>query len=180
MIQTICLGHVLREAVTTPYRNLVTRPTGAAVRGRIERTMRDSGCHVALLDFSEVELLDLSCADEIVAKLLLLSAPASDRYVVLWGLHEDQVEAIDHVLNHHRLAVAARTTGSAVLGVLGALDADGREAFACVADHGPVEAGRVAEALAWAEERAVRTLRALAARRLVRARGEAFHPILVA
>ena len=79
MIQTICLGHVLREAVTTPYRNLVTRPTGAAVRGRIERTMRDSGCHVALLDFSDVELLDLSCADEIVAKLLLLSAPSSER-----------------------------------------------------------------------------------------------------
>jgi hypothetical protein len=84
------------------------------------------------------------------------------------------------VLNHHRLAVAARTAGSTTLGVLGALDPDGREAFACVADRGPLEAGRVAEALAWAEERAVRTLRALAARRLVRARGEAFHPILVA
>ena len=180
MIQTICLGHVLREAVTTPYRNLVTRPTGAAVRGRIERTMRDSGCHVALLDFSDVELLDLSCADEIVAKLLLLSVPDSDRYVVLWGLQEDQVEAIDHVLNHHQLAVAARTAGSTALDVLGALDPDGRTAFACVARRGPVDAGMLAEALAWAEGRALRTLRYLAEQRLVRARGGSFHPLLVA
>lgn len=180
MIQTICLGHVLREAVTTPYRNLVTRPTGAAVRGRIERTMRDSGCHVALLDFSDVELLDLSCADEIVAKLLLLSAPSSESYVVLWGLDESQVEAIDHVLNHHRLAVAARSAGSAALDVLGAVDPDGRRAFACVTERGPVNAGVVAEALAWAEGRALRTLRSLAALRLVRVRGGDFHPLLVA
>ena len=180
MIQTICLGHVLREAVTTPYRNLVTRPTGAAVRGRIERTMRDSGCHVALLDFSEVELLDLSCADEIVAKLLLLSVPESDRYVVLWGLQEDQVEAIDHVLNHHRLAVAAWSAGSPALDVLGALDPDGRRAFACVAERGPVDAVTVAEALAWAEGHALRTLSGLAEQRLVRARDGSFHPLLVA
>ena len=32
MIQTIHIGHLLRETVTSPYRNLVTRPTGAAIR----------------------------------------------------------------------------------------------------------------------------------------------------
>ena len=70
MIQTIRIGSLLREAVTTPYRNLVTRPTGAAVRNRIEAALARSDCHTALLDFSDVELLDLSCADEVVAKLL--------------------------------------------------------------------------------------------------------------
>ena len=30
MIQTIHIGHLLRETVASPYRNLVTRPTGAA------------------------------------------------------------------------------------------------------------------------------------------------------
>ena len=36
MIETIPVARMLREAVTTPYLNLVTRPTGVAVRGRIE------------------------------------------------------------------------------------------------------------------------------------------------
>ena len=35
MIQTIRIGSLLREAVSAPYRNLVTRPTGVAVRTRI-------------------------------------------------------------------------------------------------------------------------------------------------
>ena len=42
MIQTIRVGHLLREAVATPYRNLVTRPTGAAVRGRIQAALEHS------------------------------------------------------------------------------------------------------------------------------------------
>ncbi len=180
MIQTIRLGHLLREAVTTPYRNLVTRPTGAAVRGRIERALAESGCRTALLDFSDVDLLDLSCADEIVAKLLLVSAPCPDRYVVLWGLRDDQVEAIDHVLSHQHLAVAALAAEAAVLDVLGAVDGDARAAFGCVAERGPVSAGAVAEALAWAEARARAALDLLAARRLVRVAGGAFHPLLVA
>lgn len=180
MIQTIRLGHVLREAVTTPYRNLVTRPTGAAVRGRIEQAMVASGCGTALLDFSDVELLDLSCADEIVAKLLLISGPAADRYVVLWGLREDQVEAIDHVLTHQRLAVAARAADADTLEVLGALDPDGRSAFTCVTRSGPLDVCAVAELLAWAEPRARRTLDALAALRLIRLRDNLFHPLLVA
>ena len=180
MIQTIRLGHLLREAVTTPYRNLVTRPTGAAVRGRIERAMRESGCRTALLDFSDVELLDLSCADEIVAKLLLMPGSAADRYVVLWRLREDQIEAIDHVLTHQRLAVAALPADAETLDVLGALDPDGRSAFSCVAERGPMRADGVAEALSWADSRARSALDLLADLRLVRVRGDAFHPLLVA
>ena len=109
MIQTIHIGHLLREAVASPYRNLVTRPTGAAVRTRIRETLAASDCLTALLDFSGVELLDFSCADEIVAKLLLDDGERAGRFVVLQGLREDQHEAIEHVLTHHRLAVAAWT-----------------------------------------------------------------------
>ena len=71
MIQTIHIGHLLRETVASPYRNLVTRPTGAAIRNRIQEAMAGSDCLTALLDFSGIELLDFSCADEVVAKLLL-------------------------------------------------------------------------------------------------------------
>ena len=48
----------------------------------------------------------MSCADEIVAKLLLAAANG-DRVMVLAGVREEQREALEHVLAHHRLAVAA-------------------------------------------------------------------------
>lgn len=179
MIQTIRLHHVLRETLHTPYRNLVTRPTGAAVRDRIERAMAESECRTALLDFSEVELLDLSCADEIVAKLLLISVPRAERYVVLWGLREDQIEAIDHVLTHQRLAVAAFCVGAAALDVLGMADADAREAFARVTASA-LNAAMLAAELGWTEDRAAYALETLAVHRLVRVSGGAFHPLLFA
>ena len=43
MIQTIRIGHAPAETVATPYRDLVTRPTGAAVRDRIEERARRVG-----------------------------------------------------------------------------------------------------------------------------------------
>ena len=129
MIQTIRLGHLLRETVATPYPDLVTRPTGAAVRDRIEAALADSDCHTALLDFSDVELLDLSCADEVVAKLLLAEPGRAAPFVVLRGLREEQHEAIEHVLTHHRLAVAATRYGAEAPCLLGWASADARAAF---------------------------------------------------
>src|SRR3954470_23989976 len=117
MIATIHIGHVLREAVASSYRNLVTRPTGVAVRNRIEATLDGSDCRCAYLDFSDVDLLDFSCADEIVAKLLM--APPGSRFVVLRGLREDHHEAVEHVLTHHRLAAAAVLPGSDAPQLLG-------------------------------------------------------------
>ncbi|HEX5387818.1 MAG TPA: hypothetical protein VFW66_14035 [Gemmatimonadales bacterium] len=136
MIQTICLHHLLQEAVATPYRNLVTRPTGAAVRSRIEAAIANSGCETAVLDFSGVDLLDFSCADEIVAKLLLAAAlPVGELagpVLVLGGVREEQREALDHVLRHHRLAVAARIHGTGAADLLGWVTMDARAAFAAL------------------------------------------------
>ena len=97
MIETIQIGHLLRETAASPYRNLVTRPTGAAVRNRIEDTLAHSDCLTALLDFSDVELLDFSCAEEIVAKLLLAQASGQPRFVVLQGLRDACRQALVRV-----------------------------------------------------------------------------------
>ena len=107
MIETIRIGRLLRETVAAPYRNLVTSPTGAAVRSRIEEALARSTCHTAFLDFSDIELLDFSCADEVVAKLLMADTERGVRFLVLQGLREDQHEAIEHVLTHHRLVMIA-------------------------------------------------------------------------
>lgn len=175
MIQTIRIGRLLREAVAAPYRNLVTRPTGAAVRTRIEETLARSECATVLLDFSEIELVDLSCADEVVAKLLLAGRTAC--FVVLQGLREDHHEAIDHVLTHNRLAVAAVPPGSCEPRLLGWVPADAREAFACICDRGPLGLADLARALGWLESRAREALRNLALHRLIRPIGDLYYPL---
>jgi hypothetical protein len=179
MIETIRIGHLLRETATSPYRHLVTRPTGAAVRDRIEAALSRSDCLTALLDFSDIELLDFSCAEEIVAKLLLAQAAPRPRFVVLRGLRDDQFDAIEQVLTHHRLAVAALVAeGEPVL--LGWVPADARDAFACVCRLGRACAADVASTLGWSEPRASDALESLTLHRLVRPEGDLRYPLLVA
>ena len=156
MIQTIYIGHLLRETVTSPYRNLVTRPTGAAIRNRIQAALADSGCLTALLDFSGIELLDLSCADEVVAKLLLSDAERGGPAVVLRGLREDHAGP--------RL--------------LGWVTPDARAAFACLYSRGALTAAELAAALGWVATRGAEALNALALRRLVRADEDRYYPLL--
>ncbi|HEX2219796.1 MAG TPA: hypothetical protein VHG35_13410 [Gemmatimonadales bacterium] len=179
MIETIRIGHLLRETATSPYRHLVTRPTGAAVRNRIEDTLSRSDCLTALLDFSDIELLDFSCAEEIVAKLLLAQATGRSRFVVLRGLRDDQHDAIEQVLTHHRLAVAAvLSDGEPVL--LGWVTPDARSAFTCVCRLGRACAADLAGALGWPESRATEALESLTLHRLVRPDGDLRYPLLVA
>jgi hypothetical protein len=179
MIQTIRIGSLLRETVTTPYRNLVTRPTGAAIRNRIEEALARSNCHTAFLDFSDVELLDLSCADEVVAKLLMAEV-GPVRFVVLAGLREDQHEAIEHVLTHHRLAVAAVPHDASGPRLLGWVTSDARAAFACICERGAMGADEVAAELGWTGLRALQALDGLALHRLVRREADLYHPLPIA
>ena len=176
-MQTIPLGRVLRETVATPYRDLVTRPTGAAVRGWIEKAIAGSAAPTTLLDFTEVGLLDFSCADEIVAKLLLDTDPRSDHYVMLLGTREDHTEAIDHVLNHHALAIAVVTTPGEPPRLLGRVTPELERVFRCVFRLGPGDAASIAETLGWTLERAADALLTLALLRLLRAEAGTFQPL---
>jgi hypothetical protein len=178
VIYTIRMGLLLREAVSAPYRNLVTRPTGAAVRTRIEATLANTQCLTALLDFSDIELVDLSCADEVVAKLLLTVRTAY--FVVLQGLREDHHEAIDHVLRHHRLAVAAVPPNSHAPRLLGWVAPDAREAFACVSESGPLDVTGLSQDLGWSVARSRQALDELTVHRLVRPFGDLYYPLQTA
>lgn len=102
-IPAIDVRVILRSSVASAYDDLVTRRTGAAVRGGIERALADTpGDQPAIIDFSAVRCLDLSCADEIVAKLLLNHGT---RRFILRGLSESQRDALEPVLAHQQLAV---------------------------------------------------------------------------
>ena len=144
----IRVGSLVQRSVATLYAHLVTRPTGRAVRLAIESLLADAGdTAFSLIDLSEVTVLDFSCADEVVAKLLM--AVRTAYFVVLQGLREDHHEAIEHVLVHHRLAVAAMPPDSRDPRLLGWVRADARRAFACVCDHGPLAVPDLCSVLRW-------------------------------
>jgi hypothetical protein len=110
----IDLSSVLRETVSCElYSNLVTRPTGAAVRGAIERLLAETeGKAMTVIDLSQVSMIDFSCADEVIAKLLLRYAgddAPSDVYFVFRGIGDDHWVAVEAVLHCHGLAVVLET-----------------------------------------------------------------------
>ena len=124
MINHIDLSSVLRRTVCDLYTDLVTRPTGAAVRDGIEKQLAELGDHtLTVIDFSYVGLLDYSCADEIVAKLLMRSSaavaddlPLREAYFLFRGISESHLDAIETVLDRHGLAIVAQSTeGSTML-----------------------------------------------------------------
>jgi hypothetical protein len=113
------LTQLHRRTVTSFYSNLVTRPTGRAIRMGVESQLAEmeAGRRVCLsvLDFAQVQVMDYSCADEIVAKLLLRYAgedrPA-EAYFVARGLEEHHREAIEAVLERHSLLLVVEDEGS--------------------------------------------------------------------
>ena len=167
MIQTIHMGHVLQEEIRTPYCDLVTRPTGAAVRHRIRAAMAQAKCRTALLDFSSIGLLDFSCADEVVAKLLRDPPPEWPDFVVLHGLNEAHREAIHHVLEHQALAILAVMRAGGCPAILGRVAPDARTAFDRVVALAPTTASGVATALDWSLERTREVLDTLTLHRLI-------------
>jgi|RhiMethySRZTD1v2_1073278.scaffolds.fasta_scaffold1147492_2 hypothetical protein len=163
MIVHINVARVLREALATPYRILVTRATGALVRDRIELKLTQYNCHAAVLDFREVDLLDLSCADEVVAKLL---RSGQAKFVAIAGLHEDLREQVHEVLEPQHLAVTV-VNDDAAPELLGSVSEDSRLAFLELQAAGGT-GEELARRLDWPAERAASALEALAAQRLVR------------
>ena len=168
MIPHIDVSVVLRSSVRAIYSDLVTRPTGAAVREQIERQIAEAAdAPVVAIDFSHVGLLDFSCADEIVAKLLLNHRDATPvRYLLFRGMSESHLDAIEAVLEHHGLAIALECSDGACLAV-GAVGADERAAFRAALRLERVDAVALADALGAAVEEAERWLDALARHRLV-------------
>jgi len=113
----------LKEELGNGSKDLVTRPSGETIRRRVERDLeKEADGAVVALDFSRIGIIDYSCADEIIAKLVsrLLSSEYGDRYLMLAGLNENQKENIEVALERKALAVIAemRDGKRAVLGEL--------------------------------------------------------------
>lgn len=171
----------LHESVAGPYCDLVTRHTGAAVRTLIERQLDGlADGTVAFLDFSRIGVLDRSCADEFVAKLLL---PLShervgrDGYVVLDGVNDLHLEAIEAVLHVHGLALVVQFPdgGAHLVGAVSECERKLWEAAMALGRACAVEPLAAAAGLGCDEARAY--LDGLARRRLLRREADTFGPL---
>lgn len=116
---TYNLYKFLEEELNNGSSDLVTRQSGQMIRDRIEREIvKEKNGTVIALDFSKIGIIDFSCADEVVAKLVsrLLSGEYGDKYFVLTGLNENQRENIEVALERKDLAViAGARTGKKLL-----------------------------------------------------------------
>lgn len=168
MTHLIDVSTVLRGTVCDLYSNLVTRPTGAAVRSAIEQQVVEMGVPViTTIDFSQVHLLDFSCADEIVAKLLLRYADddGPTGYLLFRGIHDGHLDPIETVLERHELALIAWHEGFAEL--YGCVSDDERWLWEIVRDNGPLCVRDAASALRASSDDTEALLARLATRRLI-------------
>ncbi len=100
----------LKEELKNGSSDLVTRQSGQVIRSRIEREIeKEKNGEIIALDFSNIGIIDFSCSDEVVAKLVsrLLSGEYGDKYFVLTGLNENQKENIEVALERKDLAIMA-------------------------------------------------------------------------
>jgi hypothetical protein len=138
------------------------------VRQAIESLLADAGdTAFSLIDLSEVTVLDFSCADEVVAKLLSRYLEADrprEAYFVIRGVGDLHREPIEVVLERQRLAAVAQgEDGSYQL--LGRRSGHEDSAWRVVEARGRIEPHEVEDALPDADQRSA--LLELVRRRLV-------------
>jgi hypothetical protein len=170
VIHHIDVSSVLRRTVCELYSNLVTRPTGVAVRTEIEMALaRLPERSLTVIDFSHVGLLDFSCADEVVGKLLdnvQHDATHREAYFLVRGVGDSHVEAIETVLERYDVAVVIEESDGTAR-VVGPLEAGQRRCADVVYRRGRASTEEVATELGEPADTLVRALEELWERRLV-------------
>ena len=143
------LSTLLKEELKNGSNDLVTRSTGQTIRDKIERDIaKEKDGAVIAIDFSGIGVIDYSCADEIVAKLIsrLLSGEYGDKYIVLTGLNENQKENIEVALERKDLAVIAEIKGNRKV-LIGSLNNYLVETLNLIFEKGSVTAGDLSDRL---------------------------------
>ena len=170
----------LESSLAMPYHDLVTRRTGAAVRTVIEGQLAGlADGSVAFLDFTHIGVLDRSCADEFVAKLMLpLSGdhPARDGYVIFRGVNDGHVEAIEAVRHAHGLALVVQFNDGDTR-LVGAVTDCERRLWERVMRAGGTSAEALPADPELSPEEAQQLLDSLARRRLLRRDPDGFRPL---
>lgn len=166
---------MLRSVATLYNKHLVTRPTGQALRRGIESQLTELGALcLSVLDFTQVVVLDYSCADETVAKLLQRYLPDRrpvDAYFIARGVGDHHRETLEAVLVRHGLVLVAELNGrgAALLGESSPLE---HAAWSALERRQAASAEELCDEIGGARHAVDTTLEALARRRVVLAQGD--------
>ncbi|MBI2503772.1 MAG: hypothetical protein HYW07_11145 [Candidatus Latescibacteria bacterium] len=124
------------------------RPRGAQLLEAVmEHLLEAPDPSATPLDFSGVSFIDVSCADELLNKLLrrLRSGELGGRYLYLQGANPSVAETLETVLRLRELSALARQGGEVV--VLGELGRPMREALEVLLQHKALTSAQLATAL---------------------------------
>lgn len=138
---------LLKEELKNGSNDLVTRKSGQVIRERVERDMSlEKEGDIIALNFSKIGIIDYSCADEIVAKLIsrLLSNEYGDKYLLLAGLSDSQKENIEVALERKNLSVMAEMRNSEKI-LLGSLNNYLKETLEFVIKEGKITSRELSE-----------------------------------
>lgn len=161
-----------QRSITSFFSNLVTRPTGRAIRMGVESQISDLAparelC-LSILDFSQVRVIDYSCADEIVAKLLLrysVEPRPAEVFFLIRGLQDHQQVAVEAVLERHAL-LAVMEAEPRRFALLGPADPFQRTCWSALAPRRRVGVAELARELSLPEDVATTTIASLVLRRV--------------
>ena len=172
-------------AVASLYqRNLVTRHTGRAVRLSVEGLVSElGGTSLTVLDFGDVAVIDFSCADEVVAKLVLRAvddesaeSAASGCFFMFRGVAQHHVDPMDSALRRRGLAAAAQgPDGDPFL--IGEVEPAASRLWLAVCEAGHASLDDLAPVLGMEPQDCGRLLDRMCARRLLRRDGQAYHSL---
>ncbi|MCL7971532.1 MAG: hypothetical protein M8866_05465 [marine benthic group bacterium] len=169
-------------AVASLYqRYLVTRHTGRAVRLSVEGLVAELGAtSLTVLDFGDVAVIDFSCADEVVAKLVLRAVDeeteSSECFFLFRGVAQHHVDPMDSALRRRGLAAAAQgPKGEPFL--IGDVEPAASRLWLAVCQAGAARLDDLAPELGMDEGDCGRILDRMCARRLLRRDGQAYHSL---
>ena len=155
---SIDVGHVLRGSAESVYSHLVTRPTGRAVRLAIEEQVgASSRTALSLIDLSDVTVMDFSCADEIVAKLLLRFLEEdrpTDVLFVFKGVRRSLHEQVQTVLERQELLAVAQD-GDGGCELMGTPTEDEEYVWTVLEKRGRIVAAEIGELFPGAQHRGI-------------------------
>lgn len=153
----IDVGLLLQRSIASLHSHLVTRPTGRAVRMAIEAQLAESRrTSLSLIDLSEVTIIDFSCADEVVAKLILRFLEEDrpgDALFVFRGVSQIHREPIEAVLERQSLLAVAEVSGGQ-FELLGSRTQDEDHAWSVLETRGRVGPAEVEEVFPGSNHRA--------------------------
>ncbi|MEW6619294.1 MAG: STAS-like domain-containing protein [bacterium] len=144
---TYQLKNIMATCLTNGSFNLVTRQTGKRIREAIEGMLeKEPEGTIIILDFGGIGIIDYSCADEIIAKLItrLNSGEYGDKHILLKGTNSTQRENIEVALERKKLAILSFDENEAYQ-VLGVLNTYLRDTLSYVLKKGKLSARELAD-----------------------------------